>query len=188
MRKFLVIFILGLSVQSSSAGFVELGGSGNYRISKIDADNYQELLSFTGSMSYYFWEMSALELSYTEGKQIVSLKINSDPNKTVTTTIFRLAGLDLVLTLAGKESVLQPYVKVGGAYIQKEILRQVVGFGSPDRIDSPSGVVPSAGVGFKVKISQTFSIKVGVDGWSSPLNRKPVTWDYAGRAGVTWMF
>lgn len=144
------------------------------------------MVSYTGSLSYYFWEMSALELSYTEGTQVVVLSIPGD-NKNVVTTQFRIIGGDLVLTLADKDSLLQPYVKVGGAYMTKKITREIQTVGS-DHLDAPSGLVPSAGVGFKIKISQGLSIKVGVDAWTSPPEKKPVTVDYAGRAGISWLF
>lgn len=173
----------------ASAGFVEIGATGNYRISRLDSDNYQEMVSYTGSISYYFWEMSALELSYTEGRQVVVVKVPNDPtdNKTTITTTFQLAGLDLVLTLANKQSTLQPYVKLGGAYMHKEFVREVETLGST-KLPSVSGVVPSAGLGFKVKITDGLSFKVGVDAWTSPPDKEPVIVDYAGRAGVSWMF
>lgn len=171
---------------NASAGIFEVGGSGNYRISRLDKDNYQEMTSYTGSVSYYFWEMSALELSYTEGEQIVVLKIPTE-NKTTTTTIFKMAGLDLVITLASKESVIQPYIKAGGAYITKDMYREVETVGM-DRLPSQKGLVPSAGAGIKIKFTNTMSLKVGVDAWTSPSNQKPTTIDYAGRAGLSWMF
>ena len=182
----ILLFGLLLVSPSAFAGIFEVGASGNYRISRIDNDNYQEMVSYTGTISYYFWEMSAFELSYTEGTQIVVLQIPTE-NKTTTTTSFKMGGLDLVLTLADKDSVFQPYIKVGGAYIKKEIYREVATLGI-DRLPSSEGVVPSAGVGFKVKITNAFSIKAGVDAWTSPSNQKPTTIDYAGRAGVSWMF
>ncbi|MBX7231787.1 MAG: porin family protein [Bdellovibrionales bacterium] len=185
-QKYLFPLLFLIPSTSVFAGFMEVGASGNYRISKINSNNYQEMVSYTGSLSYYFWEMSAMELSYTQGNQIVVLQIPSD-NKTTTTTFFELIGLDLVITLADKQSDFQPYVKMGGAYIKKEIVRTIESLGS-DRIDSPAGLVPSAGVGFRIKLSTNFSIKAGVDAWTSPLKQNPVTIDYAGRAGVSFLF
>lgn len=49
---------------SEAFAFVELGANANYRRSAFDSNNYQELISYTGSISYYFMEMSAIELSY----------------------------------------------------------------------------------------------------------------------------
>lgn len=168
------------------AGFFELGASGNFRLSKIDDNNYQELVSYTGTVSYYFWEMSALEFSYTQGQQTVVLKIPQD-NKNTTITTFELFGLDLVLSLGDKQAAVIPYIKMGAAYITKEIYREIEGVRA-DKVDSPSGIVPSAGIGAKIRLTNTLGIKFGVDAWSSPLDKDPVTWDYAARAGVSWLF
>lgn len=170
----------------AAAGFIELGVSGNYRKSSIDKDNYQESLSYTGSLTYYFWEMSAVELSYTNGVSNASVKPGNDP-RTDTITGFELTGLDFILTLGDRESVVQPYVKVGGAYIKKKIVKRTEGFDTRDG-GSSEGLVPSAGVGFKVKFTRELSLKVGVDAWTSPPKQQPVIVDFAGRVGLSWMF
>jgi hypothetical protein len=187
MSKILLL-TLCLWAGAAQAGIIELGASGNYRLSRIDDDNKQEMTSYTGTISYYFWEMSALELSYTQGKSVVTYMFPGETTHTYITTVFELIGLDLVLTLGDKQSVFLPYIKVGGAYIRKEIAREVEGVSGVQRIPAPDGIVPSAGIGFKIRFTQTLSLKVGVDAWTSPPDREPVTVDYAGRAGLSWMF
>lgn len=172
---------LGLS---ASAGYLELGASANYRRSTIDAGNYQESISYTGSVSYYFWESSAIELSYTDGYSQIVVTPVAD-SKTITESQFSLAGLDMVFSFAGREAAFQPYLKIGGAYIQKTIYRQIEGF-SKDKIGEQEGTVPSAGLGFKLNFTKTMSIKIGVDAWTSPLDEDPVIVDFAGRAGLSW--
>lgn len=180
----LATFILLLST-TAQAGYLELGSSANYRRSTIDSENFQESISYTGSISYYFLESSALELSYTSGYSKIVVTPGDITTQYVTETDFSLTGLDLVFSVGGREDLFQPYLKIGGAYIQKKIYRQLNGF-SKDKIGEQSGTVPSAGLGFKIKLSKTFSIKVGVDTWTSPLDEEPVTVDYAGRAGFSW--
>lgn len=190
MRK-LFFFILLLSLTSvAHAGFYEVSATGNYRKSFLDKENFQESLSYTGSISYYFWEMSALELSYTLGRQIAVLKTSTLDPKTVLTTDFEMFGLDLVFTLASKEDAFLPYIKLGGAHLEKSMTRERE-FPTGTSVEHPPGVngwVPSLGVGFKIRMTQTLSIKIGADAWSSPLDKDPVIWDYAGRAGLSWMF
>jgi hypothetical protein len=181
---FLSLIILVVHPTISQAGYLELGTSANYRKSTIDADNFQESISYTGSISYYFWESSALELSYTNGYSQIVVTPVAD-SKTITETDFSLIGLDMVFSFAGRESMFQPYVKLGGAIIEKKIYRQIDGF-SKDKIGEQKGEVPSAGLGFKLNISKAFSVKIGVDAWTSPLDEEPVTVDYAGRAGLSW--
>lgn len=182
----LLVSVFGLFAQNSKAGIFEIGASGNYRISRLDRNNYQEMESYTGSISYYFWENSALELSYTSGTQIVVLKITGE-NMAITTTSFQMMGADLVLSLASKESFIQPYIKAGAALTRKKMTREIENQGV-DELPISEGLVPSAGIGVKFKISNTMSLKLGVDGWTSPSNQKPTTIDYAGRAGISWLF
>lgn len=180
------IFSLLLATPFAHAGYMEIGATANYRKSAIDGSNYQEILSYTASYSYYFWEMSALELSYTSGENVVSVQINNEPKSKITTR-FSLIGLDLVVTMADKESAFQPYFKIGAAYIQKDVLQEVENL-SAQKLNSPSGVVPSVGLGFKIKMTKEIALKCGVDAWSSPLDKQPFTVDYAGRAGISWLF
>lgn len=166
---------------------MELGASANYRNSTINSENFQESISYTGSFSYYFMESSALELSYTSGYSKTVATPGDITTQYTTEALFSLMGLDLVFSVGGREDAFQPYLKIGGAYIQKKIYRQINGM-SKDKIAEQSGTVPSGGIGFKIRLSKTFSIKIGVDAWTSPLDEDPVTVDYAGRAGVSWFF
>lgn len=184
--KWTLSLLLCFISSQAFAGFVELGISGNYRKSSIDRDNYQESLSYTGSLTYYFWEMSALEFSYTNGVSNAVVHPVGD-SRTNTITGFELMGLDFILTLAEREAILQPYVKVGGAYIKKKIIKRTQGLDDRDG-GSSEGLVPSAGLGFKVKLTKELSLKVGVDAWTSPPKQQPVIVDLAGRVGLSWMF
>ena len=170
----------------AQAGVVELGTTFNYRTSKVDKENFQESTSITGSFSYYFWELSAIELSYTNGRSLLVSKPGPTESEIRIETTYEMIGLDLVIAFAGRKSAFQPYIKLGGAYIEKEIVRKVDLVTS--LIGSPKGLVPSAGLGFKIRFTQAFSFKVGADTWSTPLDEDPVVWDWAGRAGVAWMF
>jgi outer membrane protein W len=178
---------------SARAGMFEIGASGSYRKSNIDVNAYDEMLSLTGSLSYYFDEASALELSYTDGqsKRAISEGL---PNGHTTSLFYKTVGLDFVYTFGEKESLFRPYVKVGGNYIlQKRLVDQVRaadGTLMPATIseDSPA-LVPSAGLGFKIGLTQQLSLKFGIDMWASrPMNETPVTFDTAARVGLGWFF
>lgn len=183
----LSVFMIGTT---ASAGIMELGTSVSYRSSHIDANNYQTSFSTTASISYYFWEMSALELSYTNGVSKVHIKQGTDPAYTILTG-FDMLGVDFVLTFAKRESTFQPYIKVGGAKMDKEIYREVEG-NAKTKIGGTSGVVPSAGLGFKMKLTKSFSLKLSADAWISDdeeisdINSDNL--DYATRAGISWFF
>jgi len=187
MIKYLaLLFLLFLQPTVVFAGYNELGFSANYRNSTIDDNNYQKSLSFTGSFSYYFWEMSAIEFSYTNGASELSAKPPNDI-RIITRTSFELYGADFVITFAGRQSAFQPYIKIGAAKITKKIVRE------PENNDAVEtgrveGTVPSAGLGVRLRINKEFLIKLGVDAWTSPLDKEPITVDYAAKAGISWVF
>lgn len=188
LRQTLIVILLILSAPPAWAGFIELGASANYKFSSFDENNTAQTISYTGSIAYYFWEQCALEVSYTSGysKQVSQASINDD--KYVIEDNFDMGSLDLVLSLAGKEAALQPYIKLGGGYMVKERFIKVNN-GPKLSASEVEGLVPSAGIGIKFALTNTFSIKVGVDAWSSPLdNNDKRAIDYSGRAGVSWMF
>lgn len=98
-----------------------------------------------------------------------------------------MAGADLVFTFASRESLIQPYIKLGGAHLEKEVLREPEG-GATTEVATLEGIVPSAGIGLKIMLNKAFSIKMGVDAWKNPQEDAPDTIDYAGRAGISWFF
>lgn len=182
---FAVQFLL---LPSAFAGLMEISGSINYKASRFDDANYQQSNSYTGSISYYFWDMSALELSYTDGLSELSAQATSDLQR-IYKTQFQMTGLDLVISFASRKQPVQPYIKLGAAYLEKNLYLEVPSEGSRIKTGDQHGTVPSAGIGIKIRLSDTFSIKIGGETWSSPQNEdttEPVTWDYAGRAGLSW--
>lgn len=191
------ILIFLFSSFNAFAGYTELSGSVNYKKTSIDKYNYSDSTSYTASVSYYFWELSALELSYTSGLGKLSTKATGalEPVQ-IQIAQFSMTGLDLVLSLATREDVIQPYVKVGAAYMDKQFFKETELEGTV-RLQSQYGIVPSAGVGMKVGLTKTLSIRLGIDAWTSPLSDKSkdsstgedrkTTIDYAGRAGLSWV-
>lgn len=186
--KWLVFLALGAASSQAFAGFFELGGSINYRSSGYDKNNYIESLTYTASGSYYFWEMCAWELNYTKGgsKQVTKGAATIDP-KTMVQDDLSMTSLDLVISFAGRQDPIRPYVKIGGGYLTKERYRKI-NDDAREKISGQDGMVPSGGLGLSVNVTKEFSIKLGVDAWTSPLDENPLVIDYAGRAGLSWIF
>lgn len=185
------ILILGfiLAGGSASAAFVEVGASANYRASGYNRDNKIESLTYTASLSYYFWEMCAWELNYTTGysKQVTKGVSALDDKETVEDNI-DLTSLDLVLSFAGRQDPFRPYIKLGGGYLVKERFRQV-NDDDKTRISRQAGLVPSGGFGLSLGLTKELNIKVGIEAWTSPKEKdQPLIVDYAGRAGISWIF
>lgn len=172
---------------------IELGASASYRSSTVTKDNYSNQESYTGSLAYYFTEATAIEASYTQG---FAKAVGKDNNVSwETRAYFTVYGLDLILTIGGRESAFRPYIKAGGAYVYREIYYRQQGIDPLPPVKS-AGIAPSAGIGFRLMLTNNFTIRAGVEGQTSPLNdqyakegekRDPVV-DIAAKGGVSWMF
>ena len=197
LRRLIVLAIVSLIILSTSfhssraqAGVFEVGASGSYRRQNIATDAVDESQSLTGSISYYLDEQSALELSYTDGVSKRAISPDSI-NGHITTATYKSVGLDFIYTFGGGSA--RPYVKLGTQYIlEKRITDQYtnnVGNYQANTIESTPSFVPSAGIGFKIGLTNSISIKAGIDAWTSDsLAVKPVEIDYAARFGLSWMF
>ncbi|MCB0347233.1 MAG: hypothetical protein KDD37_00270, partial [Bdellovibrionales bacterium] len=117
-----IIFILLFSI-NAVAGFVEVGASANLRENSVDEDNTSTTRSVTGSIAYYFFENSAIEISYTEGyvKTESTTDIGGTSMPYTQIVNFQMIGADFILSFGGKGDVLQPYIKAGIAYQEKDI-------------------------------------------------------------------
>lgn len=179
----------------ASAGVWEIGASGSYRRQNIDVNAVDEAQSLTGSLSYYLDDASALELSYTDGKSRREIETSTAGNTTLhrTTVNYRAVGLDFIYTIGKREAQVRPYVKAGLQHmITKEYIDQYVVNGvnqSPTGSNENDSLVPTAGAGVRIGLTEALSLKAGIDAWSSrALNKKPFDVDYAARVGLGWMF
>ena len=177
----------------AQAGFIEVGGSGSYRKSNIDSSSTDEARSLTGSVAYYISDASAFELSYTDGlsKREISPGM---PSGNVTKLSYRTVGLDFIYTFGKREDSFRPYFKVGANYIVlKRVVTQYYDSSgnpfAPSEVDGDTGLVPSAGVGFRIGLTESLAFKAGVDAWSSQtLGTGSMAFDYIANVGLSLMF
>jgi len=203
----LIFFLAFLSLSLASAQqtvtemapayheYFELGLSGNYRKTHLDEDNstdraYDENSAWIGSIAYYFREMTAVELSYSQGKDKRYI-----PSSTITSTTthnYDMWGADLVFTFGQRTDTFIPYIKGGIAYFSRksidyEYVDNTSGVVTAAPVEMDDTVVPSAGVGMQLRLTQRFAFKVGVDVWTSgPIDKKVGDLDWAGRFGFSW--
>lgn len=162
----------------------------NQRDSFINDDNFNKSRSHTTSFAWYFMEMSAIELSYTNGDAEISGKAESDLSATKFIVKMEMYEVNLIFTLFGKESIFQPYVKGGAAWVDKRIFRDdALGLTkiSPDR--NKKDPVPSFGVGARIVLTNHIRLRGSYDRWRSGKdNTGNETWDSALRVGVSYIF
>lgn len=169
----------------SSAMTTEVGASYARKKTTFDQNNFSDTESITGSLSFYFMEKLAFEMSYTEATGLRQEYILG--NKQLTYQKTTVIGGDLIVILMDKTSFIQPYVKGGAARITR---RQEIKYASLDPIvvEPEIALVPSYGAGLKISIGNGMGIRLSYDVWKTPVGDGTTSDDTNIRAGVTFMF
>ncbi|MNL01693.1 hypothetical protein D3C87_1221710 [compost metagenome] len=180
------LLTLILSVSTAQALYTELGVNYGRKTTTFDKNNTSDSESVTGSISFYFLERVALELSYTDAYGIRKEKAYSGDAQRTTTQKSQIIGADLILMFADKKALFQPYIKAGGAQIVREQEVKIEGLDTYT-IAPETATVPSYGVGIKIPFTESFGIKLSYDVWKTPIGDGAQTDDSSIRAGITWV-
>lgn len=188
MRNLLFSLLIVFSAAPGFAINTELGINYNYKKSAFDSDNNTEQQSATGSISLYFWERVALELSYTDGLYVKKERqpAFAGAKLRTTTQYSTVYGADLIFILSDRKAVFQPYIKGGGAYVRVKQVVQDEGAEAWEILHT--GLSPSYGIGFKFFLTEAFAIRTSYDVIQTPVNNDTKVTDLTGRLGVSWMF
>ncbi len=188
MNKFVTLlsFLVFFSASPARAVYTELGFSYARKTTTFDENNSFDTESKTGSVSLYFLERMAVELSYTDALGVRKEKASlSDPKRT-STQKSQIFGADLILTFAEKKDLFQPYIKAGGAQISRYQQVLIEGLDTYT-LEPETATVPSYGAGLKIQLTESFGIKFSYDVWKTPIGGGLQTDDSSVRAGVTWI-
>lgn len=183
IRHLMTVLTVIFLTSQAMAMVTELGLSYGYAKKTFDASNYYQTDSKTASLSLYFFEKWALEFSYTD---FFYESQESDTRSTRTVQqSSQISDSSIVYMMLDKKSMVQPYIKVGGAYIKKS---QKVRYLNSSVIDTPesAGWGPSYGVGLKFALSETFNIKLSYEAWQTPLGDGTNSEDNSFKAGISW--
>lgn len=180
----LLTFLISMTALPSMA-YTELGISYGSKKTTFDSNNYLDTESLTGSVSFYFLERLALELSYTDAKATRQEKASASDPKRVTYQTSQVLGADLILTFADRRSLLQPYIKGGVARLKRTQEVSIEGY-QTYVLPVDDATVPSYGVGLKIALTESFNIKLSYDVWKTPIGDGNVSDDNSLRAGITW--
>lgn len=187
--RFLCVLLLFFTCQAHAL-YTELGINYGKKKTTFDADNYTNTESLTGSLSFYFFERLALELSYTNAISVQQERTVSGTTVISQTTIVQTTeayGGDLIWVFADKKTFFQPYVKGGVAHLHR-VQEVKINSLQTYTLAPDNTVVPSYGFGFKLAITETFGFKISYDAWKTPISGGSTTLDDSVRAGVTWIF
>lgn len=188
MRQILILAFSMLLTLPAFAINTEVGINYSYKKSAFDSENNNEQQSASGSLSFYFWERIALELSYTSSLYV---KKERQPdfagsNLRTTTQYTDVYGADLIFILADRKASFQPYLKGGVAQVKVKQVVQDAGANPWEIVYN--GLSPSAGVGLKFFLTEAFAIRASYDAIQTPVNNDTKITDITGRVGVSWMF
>lgn len=189
MRTLILLLLLSLK---SFAFLTEFSVSYAQKKTYFNNLNYNNTESTTGSVSFYFMEKMAVELSYTDASILREETIFNGTGFQQQTSLQKMAvyGADLILMLADKKAVLQPYLKGGVAQIHKTLTTKNsdIFVYDTDPINSTS---PSYGAGLKISLSESFGVKISYDAWRTESKdsngNKSTVEDSSIRAGITWI-
>ncbi len=186
MKRCLVLLVLFCSSLSWALNY-ELGMSYARKKNSFDKDNYFDTESTTASFSFYFSEIIALELSYTDA---VANRYEKPPGGNLIQTYQKteILGADLIFVLAPKTSFIQPFVKGGIAQLKRKQITYDSSLNTPVPLDIETAVVPSYGAGIKFRVTDSLSLRVSYDVWRTPVGGGVITDDNQLRAGLSWMF
>ncbi len=181
----LTAFCFLIATPSAKAFFTEVSVSYMQKKTSFDANNTYSAESTTGSLSFYFMERLALELSYTDGTSVKEERVQNQQQTTVQKT--QVAGADLILVFASRKAIFQPYLKGGAAQITRKqtikIDNALVETLAPD-----VAVAPSYGIGCRLAVTETFGLKFSYDIWKTPIGGGATTDDNAIKVSLSWIF
>lgn len=184
MTKHVHILILVLLLSCKSQALVtEIGLSYGYSKKTFNLSNFYQTDSKSASLSFYFFQKWALELSYTDSFYESQ---ESDTNSTRTVQqSSKIGGGSLVYMMLDKTNMIQPYLKAGVAHISK---KQIVKYLNASAIETPEsiGMAPSYGAGLKFVLSERLSLKLSYDVWQTPLSDSTSSDDTSFKAGFSW--
>lgn len=185
MKKILFLIVFIFIESTTLALTTEISLSYSRKKTTFDENNYIDTESGTGSLSFYFWEIFALETSYTNAIALREEKASdSDDRRTIIQTT-KVVGADLIWIIS-RGGLLQPYLKAGIANLQRSQEFKIEGQ-SPVTLEPETAIIPSYGAGLKIMMSQTFSLKMSYDVWRTPVTDSTYTNDAQLRAGLSWM-
>lgn len=183
IKSALLFLMTFLALQNSQAMMTEVGLSYGYQKKTYDANNYYQLESKSASLSLYFSERIALELSYTDA--FIEQQQKDLTTRTIQQTS-KILDASLMVVLGDRKAFFQPYLKGGVARIEKTQVTKYEGL-QDFTVNSPTATVPSYGAGLKLLLTDSFSLKVGIDFWRTPLEDGSHSDDSALKAGLSWM-
>lgn len=137
---------------SAAAGVFETSAGFSYNKTTYGDDSFSWSRRYTASIAYYFTEISSIELAYQDAfsrNQIAGLEDTSFHDK--------VYSVNWVQHLTGRDSVLQPYFKLGIGQLNRDASGTYSTGGSPPK--SEDSVTAILGAGLKIYLTKGFGLR-----------------------------
>lgn len=136
----------------AAAGTFELSLGASYSSSNYGGGNFNWSRRFGGSIGYYFFSVTEIELSYQDALERTKIVNFQD-----TTTHDIVLGLTIVQGLTPKSFPIQPYIKLGAGQLYREAQGSYSGGAAPPAILGSLTFI--GGAGLKIYITRNFAIR-----------------------------
>lgn len=144
---------LGLAqTLTAQAGTFELSFGASYSSSDYGNGSFSWNRRIGGSIGYYFFSITELELAYQD--VVDQTKITGFQD---TTTHDIVVSLNVVQTLVPKSFPVQPYIKLGAGQLYREAKGTYAGGAAPPAVIGSLTVI--GGAGLKIYITRNFAIR-----------------------------
>jgi hypothetical protein len=175
--------------QPCNAIMAEFSLTYNYMKRTFDELNWFANQASTAGLSFYLGDRVALDLSYTNGLYVKKERENAlitSTSQRTTTQFTNSYDAGIILLFADRQSALQPYARLGFAYIKRKQEVQIEN-DIPFSITPKDATAPSTGVGLKIMLGEQFGIRMAFDTVQNPIDDQNYVYDFNGRVGITWM-
>ena len=137
----------------ANAGYFEVSSGFSFNRTDYGSGNYNWTRHWGANLGYHFWDTSEIELSFADSFDRTMIANYED-----TSFHDRTYSVNWVQAFAGRESILQPFVKAGIGQLNRDAsgMYYAVGMQPPASLDS---VTVIAGAGIKVRLNHSFSLR-----------------------------
>lgn len=158
---------LGLGTVSAEAGFWEASAGLNYSRSKYSGGSYSWSRRLGGSLGYNFSDSSTVEIAAQK-----SFERNHYEGFEDSFYDDQVYSVNFVWNILDKQSVIQPYVKVGvGQLVRNASVHNSTGQSQLQELNQLTGVI---GTGFRIYLTKTTALRL--EGTSYLSGAKLGTW------------
>ena len=161
----------------------EVSLMGSFSRSDYGNGSYSKNRRYSGSISYYLTTTTEIEASYNDARSFYNYE--PSPHQT-TDTWDRSLSLSVIQSLVPGNAILQPYLKGGGAQINRVESSTYNGVHQPDStLKQPSAVL---GAGVRISILHPLSIKFELTTFMPNFHISALKDNYDWEAGISFSF